>query len=526
MNEWLAKWRMISLASLLICGLWLQNAVLSAEPMVGSAAEGAARGQSFEQDEAFREPDDAAELKEAEDSVREVGTGTAAGADADPEVEAGADAEPGAEGGPGRGTEPDTGAETEPLPIAEEEPGQSEEELTGEGEQDFPGQMDRAREIKSELDAGSPIIEVPATDDTYTRPGSGPFGSEKTMNVKSNSSGSDIRRAYLKFSLPELEGLIEQAAVKVYVNALESSTPADGYDVTLFGVDDDSWDEETLVDGNQPAEPAVALDTLRVDQDTVGTYIEFDVTAFIQGQTDGQASFYMESTARVSRGAHYRTKEHEGTTPPLLAFTVKDYAVPPAPGLLQVETGSQRVGLSWSPVEHAVFYRVERSTDGGNHYETVAQVHTTGFTDENVSNDVTYIYRIIAANDQYASVPSEPVEATPRYPLVVLDPQFTDLSGRKVTQLPTGGYVNSRIAIENLTGEEQETHIKLQWISKDRPVVEDYVLFHKTIASESKEVIEVGFHVPRHAEDYLLELLVTDRSGGSLLYHPKHYFSE
>lgn len=87
----------------------------------------------------------------------------------------------------------------------------------------------------------------------------------------------------------------------------------------------------------------------------------------------------------------------------------------PAPSSVSVsdlQTGSSLM-IKWSTVDGAQSYAIERSSDG-THYQGVATVNTTSYTDNGLKTNLTYYYRIRALNgDGEASPPSQPASKAP-----------------------------------------------------------------------------------------------------------------
>ncbi|WP_314584096.1 DNRLRE domain-containing protein [Paenibacillus terrigena] len=63
----------------------------------------------------------------------------------------------------------------------------------------------------------------------------------------------------------------------------------------------------TLNASNQPTEAGTVLGSETVS--TAGTYVSFDVTAFVNGQTDGVVSVRL-TRVDEDTGANYASKEH------------------------------------------------------------------------------------------------------------------------------------------------------------------------------------------------------------------------
>lgn len=373
-------------------------------------------------------------------------------------------------------------------------------------------------------------VEQDAIEDTYTRSGQGPFGDATRMNVKSNSSLSDVRRAFVKFELPQVDGLLQQAEVRLYVDALEGKTPDDGYDVTLFGIEDDSWDEMTLTDETLPEDEGIALGEVRVNADTVGTYIQFDVTSFVNNQKDEYVSFYLQSSAGVSRGAYYRTKEHSDNTPPQLALSYQDFEKPSIPQNVIGVGESKQVLLSWDASDFANIYEIERSTEASGPFEKIAEVTTTSYVDTDVVNDTSYFYRIRGINDSYVGDYSDVISVMPHYPLV-LTPTFTNLRGETIEKLAEAGYVNAHLEIENLTEQSYDIAVHVQMQHETVLTEQDVALFaevRKTIDANDAIVIETGFNIPSGAEDDVLLISIIDVSSAEQeeLYHSCIYLAD
>lgn len=393
------------------------------------------------------------------------------------------------------------------------------------------GEQPHELEEPEEPEEPNLYIEQRVLEDTYTRSGQGPFGDATRMNVKSNSSLSDVRRAFVKFTIPDVEGMLERAEVKLYVDALEGKTPADGYDVTLYGIEHDAWDEMILTDENRPDEAGTPLDQVRVNADTIGTYITFDVTSFVSSQQDGVASFVLQSTSGVSRGAYYRTKEHEGNTPPLLALSYLDYAVPQIPEQVTGTVESKQVTLTWQEAEYAEMYEIERSKDASGVFEKIAEVSTTSYVDTNLENDVPYFYRIRGINQSYVGEYSEVVTVTPRYPFM-LTPVFMDLDGNTVERLGDTRYVHAYLEMENLTEQAYSyaVRVQLQHHSSDamEPETVQFSEVFKTIDGKETEVVEIGFSVPENSQNYALYIAIIDTSTEEQeeLYHLRTYLAD
>jgi fibronectin type 3 domain-containing protein len=98
---------------------------------------------------------------------------------------------------------------------------------------------------------------------------------------------------------------------------------------------------------------------------------------------------------------------------------VKSAPTPPpaAPGGLSASAGNAQVVLGWSASSGATSYALKRATVSGGPYTTIASgIATTGYTDNSVSNGVTYHYVVNASNAGGTSPDSSQVSATPLPP--------------------------------------------------------------------------------------------------------------
>src|SRR5665213_3111092 len=96
---------------------------------------------------------------------------------------------------------------------------------------------------------------------------------------------------------------------------------------------------------------------------------------------------------------------------------------PAAPTILTVTTNYGQIILTWSTVTGATNYNVERSQTSGGSYTTIGNTALTTYTDNTVSNGVTYYYVVSALNTGGESTNSAEVSATPPLPPVP-DPEI------------------------------------------------------------------------------------------------------
>ncbi|NEW09765.1 DNRLRE domain-containing protein [Paenibacillus sp. SYP-B3998] len=152
-------------------------------------------------------------------------------------------------------------------------------------------------------------ITLTATADSSVRGGTyagDNYGSLTTMSVKLRASNASYdRKGYVKFNTSAFSGNVSSAILKLYVTNIHSNTTS--YTLEAKGINDDVWTEATINATNQPSEAGTSVGTVTVDQE--GVYVSFDVTAFVNSQTDGAVSFRLAGL-NEDLGADYATKEN------------------------------------------------------------------------------------------------------------------------------------------------------------------------------------------------------------------------
>lgn len=95
------------------------------------------------------------------------------------------------------------------------------------------------------------------------------------------------------------------------------------------------------------------------------------------------------------------------------------FGPPPAPGGLTANGGEDAmVQIAWYPSYGATNYNLQRSTNSGGPYVTIASLSGTHFTDTAVINLTTYYYVVSAVGNEGGSQDSAEVSATPLAPLI------------------------------------------------------------------------------------------------------------
>ena len=156
----------------------------------------------------------------------------------------------------------------------------------------------------------------------------------------------------------------------------------------------------------------VTLEATAADSDGTIAQVEFfrnttsigvDTSAPYQAVwSNAQAgSFTLTARARDNQGA-------ETTSAPVNATVVGRPVV-------SASAGDQRVTLTWTAVTGATSYNVRRSDDGGASYTLIQPaVPGTSYTDNFVTNGVTYFYQVSASFPGGEAPDSTPVSATPQ----------------------------------------------------------------------------------------------------------------
>ncbi|MGG4107296.1 DNRLRE domain-containing protein [Paenibacillus lautus] len=179
---------------------------------------------------------------------------------------------------------------------------------------DAAGNVSAASNEISATTSGDTVnpVKLTAIEDSFVRGGTyagDQYGSQNTMTVKLRASNASYDRAgYLKFDTTSLSGSVSSAILKIYVTNIHSNTSS--YTVEVRGINNDAWSETSINATNQPTEAGSALGTVTVSQK--GAYVSFDVTSFVNSQSDGVVSFRIVGLDE-DMGADYATKEHSDT---------------------------------------------------------------------------------------------------------------------------------------------------------------------------------------------------------------------
>lgn len=147
------------------------------------------------------------------------------------------------------------------------------------------------------------------------------YGSAKYLDVRRflNQGPTYVGDAltYIKFQLPVGKAEITSAKLRLY-----TSTYWESVDIHAYGVNDDSWTEETLTGNNAPAASTSSLGSTTVND--VAQYREIDVTSYVNAQRqsgDVLVSFMFDDPNKTSVTATVNSKESGALGPQLVYQT-------------------------------------------------------------------------------------------------------------------------------------------------------------------------------------------------------------
>ena len=171
-------------------------------------------------------------------------------------------------------------------------------------------------------DAPIPLDTLVATltDDTFVRGGAtrdSLFGASSVLELSQGSGGDNKRNVYLRFDLSEAELPVTSATLRLYGSLTEAV--AEGVETQVWTADEDEWNEETVTWGDNPG--AGSRLTAFSLTETADSWHEIDVTAFVNGETDGVASFHLRIPGAFPGLAVFSSKEGSDA-PELVLSTV------------------------------------------------------------------------------------------------------------------------------------------------------------------------------------------------------------
>jgi hypothetical protein len=153
--------------------------------------------------------------------------------------------------------------------------------------------------------------------DAFVRNGSSStinYGSDPSLAVKSSPSTGYTRVSYLRFSLNSVSN-VSSAKLRIYGKNTESTQSVNTY---VYGVDNDSWAENTITWNSAPAASTTALSSIAVNDQA--KYYELDVTSFVKTQFAGDkvVTFLLKDPATINNLVAFNSKENAANRPRLL----------------------------------------------------------------------------------------------------------------------------------------------------------------------------------------------------------------
>jgi len=107
------------------------------------------------------------------------------------------------------------------------------------------------------------------------------YGSDTSLIVKGTATSGTSRISYLKFSLSGISN-VTSAKLRLYGRNTENTS---GINLSVYGVNADSWAENSIYFNIAPGASTSALSTVSVNN--TRKYYEFDVTGYVKTQATG-----------------------------------------------------------------------------------------------------------------------------------------------------------------------------------------------------------------------------------------------
>ena len=121
---------------------------------------------------------------------------------------------------------------------------------------------------------------------------------------------------------------------------------------------------------------------------------------------------------------------------------------------VEAVAGDSNVALSWNNVESATSYIVKRATAIDGQYEEIATVSGNTYVDNTVTNNTTYYYVLVAANDEGISHDSKVVSAMPNNSNPLNLQYGKDAAKFTITEKPNDTVFDSVIKIAGYTDKD------------------------------------------------------------------------
>ncbi|MDO0825144.1 fibronectin type III domain-containing protein [Desulfosporosinus nitroreducens] len=142
---------------------------------------------------------------------------------------------------------------------------------------------------------------------------------------------------------------------------------------------------------------------------SLGTYTKVDAvttTSYTDDDLSDDTTYYYKVKAVNSSGtSDYSSVVHATTSDEANELSVPD-------DLTATAESSSEIYLDWDSVSNATSYYIYRSTSYSGSFTKITTVTTTSYTDDGLSDDTTYYYKVKAVNSSGISAYSSLVHAT------------------------------------------------------------------------------------------------------------------
>jgi len=137
------------------------------------------------------------------------------------------------------------------------------------------------------------------------------YGSDTSLIVKGTAISGNSRISYLKFSLSGISN-VTSAKLRLYGRNTENTS---GINLSVYGVNADSWAENGIYFNIAPGASTSALSTVSVNN--TRKYYEFDVTGYVKTQATGDkiVSFLIKNPAIQNTLVVFNSKENRQNRP-------------------------------------------------------------------------------------------------------------------------------------------------------------------------------------------------------------------
>jgi hypothetical protein len=164
-----------------------------------------------------------------------------------------------------------------------------------------------------ELEGLIPLADTHLRNGSYSR---NHFGNSAELELKENEQPGHLRKILIKFDLKDMAAAetLKTVTLALFGNNAKGKTTA----ISVFGVDDDNWEEKKVSWENQPTVAPTLLGTMTITDKS--DYYKLDVTSFIQTQLqkDKQVTFLISATGSMKQLIRFHSKESADHPPRLV----------------------------------------------------------------------------------------------------------------------------------------------------------------------------------------------------------------